>query len=24
VAELYELTCEHVEMVALRAGQSAV
>jgi chromosome segregation ATPase len=24
VAELYELTCEHVEMVALRAGQSAI
>jgi hypothetical protein len=24
VAELYELTSEHVEMVALRAGQSAV
>lgn len=23
VAELYELTCEHVEMVALRAGQKA-
>ena len=24
VAELYELTCEHVEMVALRAKQSAI
>ena len=24
LAELYELTCEHVEMVALRAGQSAI
>ena len=24
VAELYELTCEHVEMVALRAAQSAI
>jgi hypothetical protein len=24
VAELYELTCEHVEMIALRAGQSAI
>jgi chromosome segregation ATPase len=24
VAELYELTCEHVEMVALRAGPSAI
>ena len=22
VAELYELTCEHVEMVAFRAGQA--
>ena len=24
VAELCELTCEHVKMVALRAGQSAI
>jgi hypothetical protein len=24
LAELYELTCEHVEMVTLRAGQSAI
>jgi chromosome segregation ATPase len=24
VAELYELTCEHVEMITLRAAQSAI